>query len=66
MLEKLYDLESEIYDMVQSSSGENELTNYHLLVRLYYEFENWTAYGEDTLDDVKKFKKKLKKNLRYK
>jgi hypothetical protein len=49
--------------VLESGRGENELTDYNLLVGLFYEFESWAAYGENTLDGVKKFKAMLKKDL---
>jgi len=39
-LEKLYGLESEIHGALGSDRGENELTDYRLLVGLFYEFGN--------------------------
>ena len=60
-LEKLYDLKSEIYDALESGRGENALTDYNLLVGLFYNFDSWGSYGENNLDGVKKFKEKFKK-----
>ena len=44
-LEKLYDLESEIYDALESGRGENALTDYNLLAGLFYNFDSWGSYG---------------------
>ena len=54
-----------IYDVLESGRGENELTDYNLLVGLFYTFDSWESYGEDTLDGVKKFKEKLKKDINF-
>ena len=61
-LEKIDGLEYEIHEALKSGKGEDSIS-YDIVVGLYYDFDTWDSFGEDTVESVAKFKSGLARYL---